>query len=258
MQDSNTESVKAFFDQHAAAYAESETHRQGNDLQGLVEWLPLTSTCKVLDAATGPGHAAFTLAPHVAEVIGLDLTPGMQAQFEKKASQSPYGNRTRFQIGDVHQIPFPDQTFDIVVCRRAAHHFHDPLRAMQEFARVLNPGGHCAIIDMTTLDDPLLNATVNALEIARDDSHQRALMPSEWLALAEQASMEVIRDERWEQAFPWHTWLRPVSMTGSESQVLEIILRNTPDHLKQQVVIEQEGKRHFLKRFIFMITRRKN
>jgi ubiquinone/menaquinone biosynthesis C-methylase UbiE len=49
--------------------------------------------------------------------------------------------RIEFVLGDAYALPFPDASFDAVVCVRVAHHFADPGRVFREFARILRPGG---------------------------------------------------------------------------------------------------------------------
>lgn len=71
--------VQEQFGKNAQQYVESKTHAQGDDLQLLVQWLAPQTSWKVLDIATGGGHVARTLAPHVAQVVATDLTRPMLA-----------------------------------------------------------------------------------------------------------------------------------------------------------------------------------
>ena len=73
----HTESVKQQFGKVAEAYVSSPIHARGSDLAKLLEVLQLKGDERVLDLATGVGHAAIAMAPRVAHVVGLDLTPEM-------------------------------------------------------------------------------------------------------------------------------------------------------------------------------------
>ncbi|WP_131830883.1 class I SAM-dependent methyltransferase, partial [Mycobacteroides abscessus] len=61
-------------------------------------------------------------------------------------------DQVRFRVGDAESIPFPDNTFDAIVCECALCLFPDKARAAAEFARVLRPGGRVGITDITTAE----------------------------------------------------------------------------------------------------------
>ncbi len=88
---------------------------------------------RVLDVGTGTGVAALALADWFpdAEVTGVDLSPGMVAEAERK------GGRVRFLVADASRLPFPDASFDLVVLMNAVPFF-------DELARILAPGGTAA------------------------------------------------------------------------------------------------------------------
>src|SRR4030095_11811820 len=100
----------------------------------------------VLDIATGSGHTAFALSPHVKSVVGIDITAEMLHEAEKLKSERAVSNVT-FRPGDVHALPFANGTFQLVTCRRSAHHFSNIHRALGEIRRVLAPGGRVVIDD---------------------------------------------------------------------------------------------------------------
>jgi ubiquinone/menaquinone biosynthesis C-methylase UbiE len=87
----------------------------------------------VLDVGTGTGVAALALAEWFpdAEVTGVDLSPGMVAEAERK------GGRVRFLVADASRLPFPDASFDLVVLMNAVPFF-------DELARIVAPGGTAA------------------------------------------------------------------------------------------------------------------
>jgi ubiquinone/menaquinone biosynthesis C-methylase UbiE len=87
----------------------------------------------VLDVGTGTGVAAHALADWfpAAEVVGVDLSPAMLAEAERK------GGRVRFQVADASRLPYADGTFELVVLMNAVPFF-------DELARVTAPGGTIA------------------------------------------------------------------------------------------------------------------
>lgn len=116
-----------------------------------------------------------SLAPHVAHVVGTDLTPQMLAEAEHLAHDRAFGN-VRFCLADVHALPFGDGTFHLVTCRRAAHHFSDIARALREMKRVLRPegfakpfgSGRLLIDDRSVPEDDFVDERMNELDRLHD------------------------------------------------------------------------------------------
>jgi ubiquinone/menaquinone biosynthesis C-methylase UbiE len=178
------------FGQRAAYYVTSATHTDQQVLDRVVELAAPRPTDRALDVGTGTGHTALALAPHVASVQGLDLTPEMLAEAAILQQQRGTENVT-WVLGDVSRLPMDDDSFEIVVCRRAAHHFTDMPLAMAEMRRVLSPSGRFVVDDRTVPDDPALDALFNELDLLHDHSHVREYTPSEWAAYCTSAGMVV-------------------------------------------------------------------
>ncbi len=104
--------------ERAEQYRTSDAHREGPDLDLLVEWAAGARTA--LDVATGGGHVARRLREAGIEVVSCDPAPGMQPDVVCRAEH----------------LPFADDSFDVVATRVAAHHFDDVAQAVAEMARV--------------------------------------------------------------------------------------------------------------------------
>lgn len=103
---------------------------------------------KVLDVACGPGLYTRRLARDLPEglAIGFDLSKPMLRQATRKSSGLPVA----FVRGDAHELPYPDATFDSVICLAALYLIPQPHQVIAEMARVLKPGGK--ILIWTSLD----------------------------------------------------------------------------------------------------------
>ena len=70
----------------------------------------------MLDVATGAGHTALAFAPHVAKVTATDITEEMLAETRKLAESRGLAN-VKTLTANAEDLPFPDASFDLVVCR---------------------------------------------------------------------------------------------------------------------------------------------
>jgi|CXWL01.1.fsa_nt_gi SAM-dependent methyltransferase len=102
----------------------------------------LDSGVRLLDCGCGPGTITVGLAKAVGagSVVGLDLDAAQIELATRVAQQHGAGN-VRFEVGSVYQLPFPDQSFDVVYSHALCEHLAGPLEALREMHRVLRPGG---------------------------------------------------------------------------------------------------------------------
>ena len=169
----------AFSGQSKGFSSEGDTYADAEGLAWMLADLPLAPEATCLDIATGTGEFARALAPHVASVIGLDATDAMLEQGRRFVEQAGIGN-IAFQKGVVQEVPFEDESFDVVSSRYAFHHFADPKPVIAEMVRVCRTGGHVIVVDIIVPDESLA-AEYNYYEWLCDPSHTRCLSLDEFL-----------------------------------------------------------------------------
>jgi SAM-dependent methyltransferase len=141
-------------------------------------WLePLDREMVVLDVACGAAHASEVAAPHVRQVVGIDLTPALLAIGADRLHRAGIKN-VLLQEGHAAALPFVDASFDLVFCRTALHHFPHPDQCVAEMARVCRPGGRVVLSDMIVPNTQVRDA-FDELHRRIDPSHVRALLESE-------------------------------------------------------------------------------
>ena len=123
-------------------------------------------TPRALDVGTGPGQFAFYLARAGFDITGIDLSPNMISTAKKKGQEM--GLSINFRTGDAEALPFEDHSFDVVVSRNLLWTLPSPETAIQEWHRVLKPGGRIIISDGFWKNLTWLDIHRMALKTARD------------------------------------------------------------------------------------------
>src|SRR5690242_457259 len=103
------------------------------------------SPLDALDAGCGTGFLSLELARRGHRVTGIDFTPAMLAEARRKAAEQ--GAAVRFEETDAEQLPCAPGSFDLVVSRHVLWTLPHPEAAIDEWIRVLRPGGRLVIID---------------------------------------------------------------------------------------------------------------
>jgi ubiquinone/menaquinone biosynthesis C-methylase UbiE len=105
-----------------------------------------------LDIGCGTGFLSLELAARGHRVTGIDFAPAMLALAKEKAAAS--GAAIRFEEADAEQLPFAAGSFDLVITRHVLWTLPHPEAAIDEWIRVLRPGGRLAVIDGHSLVAP--------------------------------------------------------------------------------------------------------
>ncbi|WP_036781257.1 class I SAM-dependent methyltransferase [Pontibacillus chungwhensis] len=232
--------VQEQFGKHANRYVTSTTHAKSEDLPMMVEWLQPQKTEKVLDIATGGGHVAHTLAPHVKRVVVSDLTkPMLQAAVNFLETH----DNIEAVVADAEELPFLDETFDIVICRIAAHHFPNPDRFIQEVGRVIKKGGAFVLIDNVSSEHREIADFYNSFEEKRDCSHQRALPISEWKALMNQFDLKIQKQSLRKKTLPYHEWVSRMIEDGNEREEIHQMMVGAEQEIKEYFQMEMKENR---------------
>ncbi len=132
----------------------------------LIESSAIHEGDRVLDVACGTGIVARRVASRVGEsgsVVGLDINEGMLTVAEEAAADSHAS--IEWRQGDATDLPFANESFDVVCCQQALQFFDDPVAALRQMRRVLTPGGRLAVSVWRPLEyQPVYVVLADALE----------------------------------------------------------------------------------------------
>lgn len=231
MSDELKDKVRAQFGPASDAYATSDAHAQGESLDILVDLVQPQPTWNAIDIATGAGHTAMAFAPLVNSVIATDLTEQMLSKTAELAAARGLSNlETRF--ADAESLPFEANSFDLLTCRLAFHHFGNPHQVLDEFARVLKPGGIMGFTDNITVADRSAADYYNAYEKLRDPSHNWIYPLVRLQVMFERAGLQLVATRELSKEFEFHKWADRQNVSEANKQKLLDMMRNIPAELQ--------------------------
>jgi len=234
--------VQAQFGGIADAYVTSAGHAAGDDLQQLLRWGRQRGAGRVLDVATGGGHTALAFTGFTPTVVATDLTlPMLSSARRFIMSQGVAG--AHFVAADVDALPFKDETFGVVTCRIAAHHFPELLPAIRQVARVLRRGGSFLVEDIMGHDDPEIAAFLLEVEKRRDPSHVRSFRDLEWRAFLRAAGLTVIDDAIIPKVREWDEWTTRSRMSPDGRRALDQFVLGAPARCREAFGFQLDGDR---------------
>ena len=194
----------------AQAFRDSPTHREGPDIDLLVEWCEPGPDVKVIDVATGGGHVARRLREEGCTVVTVDPASGMEPDV----------------VAPAEKLPFEDGAFDVVTCRIAAHHFQDIGKAVAEMARVTQ---RLVVIE----DNVFTDERIEEAERVRDPTHVRCYSEDEWKEMLTDAGLEVEQVENFERRPVVDDWLARVDTPPADAERVRSLLA---DHIEDGAI----------------------
>ena len=128
-----------------------------------------------IDLGCGTGFLSLELAARGHRVTGVDFAPAMLARAERKAAERSLS--VRFEQADAEQLPFAAASFDLAISRHVLWTLPHPEAAIDEWVRVLRPGGRLVVVDGAVLDgsDRVAGAQPGCQENARTSPEYQAV-----------------------------------------------------------------------------------
>ena len=141
---SETERIRKIFDKQAPKYDESMSLFERLLFAGNREWVCERAQGEVLELAAGTARNLPFYSGDV-KVTGVELSPEMAELGRRRAEE--VGREIDMRVGDAESLPFPDESFDTVVCTYGLCTIPDDAAAVREAKRVLRPGGRILLAE---------------------------------------------------------------------------------------------------------------
>lgn len=111
-------------------------------IEELLQWSGIQQAENILDVGCGIGGSSLYLAKKFnAKVTGITLSPVQASRAAERATEALLNTQASFQVADAQNMPFADNSFDLVWSLESGEHMPDKTKFMQECYRVLKPGG---------------------------------------------------------------------------------------------------------------------
>ena len=188
------------FDRTAELYAEAA---RAKDWSRFVEWCRPQPGQRALDVGAGPAQLSGALVGLVAEAVALDPSQAL-------LGHAPPG--VRRVAGSAEAMPFPDGEFDLVTIVNSLHHVADPVRTLDEMARVLTSAGTIVVQDYLADPDPERAERWETIERLRDPGHRSLPREGEVAKQLERRGLVMDAEMRWDSTWQVDPWL---AMSGT-------------------------------------------
>ncbi|MDE2465549.1 MAG: methyltransferase domain-containing protein [Alphaproteobacteria bacterium] len=237
---SHEDLVDIQFGARATAYLASAVHAQGEDLVALAHLAQGHPHARVLDLGCGGGHVSFRAAASVHEVVAYDLSADMLAVVSSAAQQRGIANITT-QRGRVETLPFESKSFDIVLSRYSAHHWHDFAAGLKEAARVLKCGGTAGFVDVVSPGTALFDSFLQAIELMRDPSHVRDYSRAEWETALAAAGLTCEATQRFRVRLDFEEWVERMKTPAVQVDAIRTLQRAVSSDVRDYFQVAEDG-----------------
>ena len=228
------------FGPRAAAYVASPVHAAGVDLDRIEALVCARMPGRVLDLGCGGGHVSYRAASHAGEVVAYDLSPEMLEAVRRTAGERGFANIVT-ESGAAEVLPFPEASFDMVLSRYSAHHWHDFRKGLAEARRVLKPDGLAVFADAVTPDHPLLDTFLQSIELLRDPSHVRDYTRAEWQQALRAAGFDPAAPVLHRVPLEFDAWVKRMRTPDLHVEAIRSLQRWMPSEVAAHFDVRPDG-----------------
>lgn len=242
------DSIRAEFTHQSRSFGTSAAMTSAQTLDALIELVPEDLDARWIDVACGPGVISRAMASRVGSVSGVDLTPAMVEEAERRAGEDGIGN-VSFAIGDATALDYADASFAGAITRLSLHHVPAPGRVLAEMARVVRPGGLVVVSDIAADNDGEAASWREEIERLRDPSHWACRTPESLRRMGEAAGLVAEQEELVPVDIDFDDWLARGSAGSAAAGLVASLLTEQPSSAESFRVVDGEDGKRLLQRY---------
>lgn len=166
--------IKDQFNKQADKFANWSVGKNVEYLNAYFDFCGIQPSDKLLDVACGPGEFTIFIAKKISEARGVDISE-REIEIANDLTKEFGLSNVGFDCSDVENLPYNDNTFSVVVCKSAFHHFLKPDKVFKEMIRCCENKGKISIQDIVAYEDDYVNEFFETFDKLVDISHNRTL-----------------------------------------------------------------------------------
>jgi SAM-dependent methyltransferase len=237
------DSIRAEFTHQSRTFGTAAAMISAETLGALIELVPEDPGAEWIDLACGPGVVSRATGAKVGAVKGVDLTPAMIEEAERRATEEGIEN-VHFSLGDVTALDFAADSFDGAITRLSLHHIPAPGRVVAEMARLVRPGGWVLVSDIAADRDRDASAWREEIERLRDPSHWACQTPERLRGMGEAAGLDLDEEKLVPIEINFDDWLaRGSGGEGAADLVTRLLCEQPPGAESFRVSEGADGRR---------------
>ena len=244
--------IKEQFNKQAVKFANWSVSKNVEYLNAYFEFCGIRNEDSLLDVACGPGEFTIFIAKRIRKAKGVDISD-KEVEIGNNLAKEFGLNNISFDCHDVEHLPYEDNSFSVVLCKSALHHFTKPEKVFKEMVRCCKKGGLISLQDIMAYDDYYVNDFFETFEKYVDVSHNRTLSENEINNLYNDLDIQKTGEYKVTVDLNMREYLEhAVQNEESKIKIKELLERGLNDSRLKDYIFIKSNELYF-KRHVFLI-----
>ena len=252
---SNKNISKIQFDKQAEKFSNWSVTKNIEYLKGYFDFSGILPNDSLLDVACGTGEFSLYCAPNINQAYGIDISDKM-IQIAKNQSEKSNLLNTNFIVNDVQNLPYENNSFSIIACRSAFHHFIDYDKIFHEMIRCCKNDGRLSIQDIVSYENKKVNDFFENLEKEIDISHNKTLSKNNFFDLFANNNIEIVRNLEITVELNFQEYINHAVQNEYNLEMIHRLINHGINDYDISKYFIKKNNELFFKRNVFMILGR--
>ena len=248
----NKHLIKSQFNKQAENFANWSVGKNIEYLKAYSDFCEVTNHDKLLDVACGPGDFTIYVGQRVHEAYGVDISDKEIEIANSQINELGIEN-IQFDCSDVESLPYQDNSFSLVTCKSAFHHFSNPDNVFSEMIRCCKSEGRISIQDIVMYEDSYVNDFFERFDKLVDISHNRMMGISEINKLYYDNKIEKTKEFKLDVDLSINEYINHALQEQDKKKEIESLLSEGLNDSMLNGYLFHKEKQLFFKRPVYLI-----